>query len=1003
MGSTNAIAKRRKSSRQSRPSLKSNKGENGTGNLHDDSSPPGSDVVKKEEAASFSDSPEEDHGWNHPAELDYFMPHSWNDTQIIHHLIAYSFDIPAKIGPFCHIIGANGVKTVLPGGYRIPLMFLARFQWLSLQLVLMAEDRETEWEEYKFGILHVSRLCKKLLDSAQDALQTRFKYGVDRKWRCPTFDRALVRYKLKWFISKPEEVQSFWEEYGEGEYKDDIVTFAWRGWALKGHHGFSLTLDEIENGITAQQLMQGLKERDGRWYWEVEGSPEEGADAWSLRHAALAAMSPLTVPSLPPKITSCTPLTTAKLSNTPPVPPSTRPYNIPTDQASISPNNNAESQQAPSLPRSNSSVEAEPRSERPHTDMIRIPQSARVEIPAGNEDTTLAAMQRSTSTTGGSLSGVGNVQTERPGKRPGSPLEKETSPKPRRTAKPRRTVKPRRTANDHLPDPEAPPYSPTSLAVPTPREPDVGAPEPTPSHLENLTNPIRPQGDDQRDLHTSGNGTSLSESSQPKFISGQAARPSSVNRNVQIVAASDSSSPNISDDHMAVDSITDANSSQTPTPTRQPKTVALPPLTRSLSTPAALTSKTIYRISRSASTGSNAFPQTSSHNHSSPPPVQATEEYIRTLQQQWQRSRSKSSSEGIAFPSFPAPSTAASTNPRSILRPTLTNADNNARLIDSLMVMFTHEMKKISDEIGQAKEDIVKEFRDQVREIVRAEVREGLAEILQQSGGEGSTGTNRNPVRDDDQIVATVRATIKEGLAGLKSVVDDIVRTSVSEAVGSLTEGVFEVRKLAEESQRRQKELNIAFTQMRAELDALRNGEGVGGGARSVVETTTSNDVNVESAVAPLSLSSHPLGHLLEEPESDEDTDLLGHATVLESFGPGMRTRSYSGTPMSMSPDIILLDQETLERKSVVEDDIPSSVPRSTSPILNDEVIDVKPVMIDGEPCIPDLDGGQPTPLTAFSCPIPARSHRKFKKLGISSSGESISSASFFRENRSAV
>ncbi|KAL0064968.1 hypothetical protein AAF712_008092 [Marasmius tenuissimus] len=529
MGSTNATAKRRKSSRQSRPSLKSNKGENGTGNLHDDTSPPGSDIVKKEEAASFSTSPEEDHGWNHPAELDYFMPHSWNDTQIIDHLIAYSFDIPAKTGqPFCHIIGANGVKTVLPGGYRIPLMFLARFQWLSLQLVLMAEDREAEWEEYKFGILHVSRLCKRLLDSAQQALETRFKYGVDRKWRCPTFDRALVRYKLKWFISKPEEVQSFWEEYGEGEFKDDVVTFAWRGWALKGHRGFSLTLDEIENGITAQQLMQGLKERDGRWYWEVEGSPAEGTDAWSLRHAGLAAMSTLTVSSLPPKVTPCTPLTTSKLSNTPPVPISTRPSNIPTDQVSASSSdNNAKSQQASSLSRSDSFVEAvEPRSKRPYTDMIRIPQSAGVEIPTDHEDATLVAIERSTSTTGASLSGAENVQTKQPGKRPGSPLEKETSPKPRKTA------------NDHLPDPEAPPYSPTYLAVPTPREPDVSVPEPTPLHLGHLTSPIQLQGDNQRDSHTSGNGTSLSELTQPKFTSGQAAWPLPVNENVHIVAAS---------------------------------------------------------------------------------------------------------------------------------------------------------------------------------------------------------------------------------------------------------------------------------------------------------------------------------------------------------------------------------------------------------------------------------------------------------------------------------
>ncbi|KAL0062133.1 hypothetical protein AAF712_010975 [Marasmius tenuissimus] len=829
MGSTNATSKRRKSSRQSRLSLKSNKGENGTGNFHD-LSPPGSDVVKKEEAASFSTSPEEDHGWNHPAELDYFMPHSWSDTQIIHHLIAHSFNIPAKTGqPFCHIISANGVKTVLPGGYRIPLMFLARFQWLSLQLVLMAEDREAEWEDYKFGILHVSRLCKRLLDSAQAALETRFKYGVDRKWRCPTFDRALVRHKLKWFISKPEEVQSFWEEYGEGEFKDDIVTFAWRGWALKGHCGFSLTLNEIENGITAQQLMQGLKERDDRWYWEVEGSPAEGADAWSLRHAALAAMS-TTVLSLPPKIIPGTPLTTSKLLHTPPISTSTRPSNIPTDQVSNSSPNNAELQQAPSLPRSNSSVEAvEPGSNRPYTYTIRIPQSAGVEVPTDNEDANLVAMEHNTTTTSGPPSSVRNIQTQRASKRPGSPLEKVTSPKPRKTA------------NDHLPDPEATPYSPMYLVVPTSCEPGV----PTPSHLGHLTSPIQLR-------------------------------------------------------------ITDADSSQTTIPTRQLKAVALPPLTRSLLSTAASTPGPIHPILWSTSTASNACPQTSSHIHSSPSPIQATHEYLRTLEQQWQQLQSKLGSEGVTFSSLPSPSTSASMSSQSISRPASTNADNNARPID-FSVMFTPVM-----------------------------------------------------------------------------------------------EGVFEeMKKVASESQERHRELISSLAQIRAELEALRNGEGVGG-VRSVVGTATSNDVNMGSAVAPLVLSSHPLAHLLEEPTSDEEDDGFNYGLVPEGLEPGVRARNYSGAPMLMNPDIIILDREILERKPVVEGDMPSSAPRPASPILDDEIIDVKPVIINGEPCIPGLDGGQPTPLTAFSCSVPVR-YRKFKKLGISSSGESISSASSCREKRSAA
>ena len=39
--------------------------------------------------------------------------------------------------------------TYLPRGYRIPLMFVAKFQWESLRLVLTSERPEGEWEEFK--------------------------------------------------------------------------------------------------------------------------------------------------------------------------------------------------------------------------------------------------------------------------------------------------------------------------------------------------------------------------------------------------------------------------------------------------------------------------------------------------------------------------------------------------------------------------------------------------------------------------------------------------------------------------------------------------------------------------------------------------------------------------------------------------------------------------------------------------------------------------------------
>ncbi|KDR77938.1 hypothetical protein GALMADRAFT_1294563 [Galerina marginata CBS 339.88] len=47
----------------------------------------------------------------------------------------------------------------------------------------------------------------------------------------------------------------------------------WARWALKGHKGFILTKEEVQNGITAQEYMRGLGRRaDGVWVWGTEAA-----------------------------------------------------------------------------------------------------------------------------------------------------------------------------------------------------------------------------------------------------------------------------------------------------------------------------------------------------------------------------------------------------------------------------------------------------------------------------------------------------------------------------------------------------------------------------------------------------------------------------------------------------------------------------------------------------------------------------------------------------------
>ncbi|KAJ3713488.1 hypothetical protein DFJ43DRAFT_1105087 [Lentinula guzmanii] len=242
------------------------------------------------------------YGWKHPAELQYYTPEDWSLTKIIFHLIANAFSIPPRAAvrgstPFFVVTGIRGETTRLPIGYRVPLMFLASFQWSSLQLVLTASSRETEWVEYRFSILHVSRLCSTLLNAAQDYVRVSnegISKGMDRKWRCPTFDRALARYRLKWFISSPSQVEEFWHTFQEEVYKKDVIKFDWRRWALKGHRGFMLTDDDISNGVSAEQFISGLKQKNDDWFWETkEGPVSNGIDAWSLRTLALSVSTPM--------------------------------------------------------------------------------------------------------------------------------------------------------------------------------------------------------------------------------------------------------------------------------------------------------------------------------------------------------------------------------------------------------------------------------------------------------------------------------------------------------------------------------------------------------------------------------------------------------------------------------------------------------------------------------------------------------------------------------------
>ncbi|KAJ7131834.1 hypothetical protein C8R43DRAFT_1023995 [Mycena crocata] len=213
--------------------------------------------------------------WRHPDELKYIRSggKTWDDIAIVRFLRANVFGVPPRspttAEPWVLIQCADGTEVTLPRGYRIPLMWVGKYLWTSVKLVLTAHAaiRQREWDSTKFEILHIARLCAELLTKARAQMED--GGAIERSWRCPPFDRAVRRYWYEWLISRDEFVRDFWREFGEEEFQGDVLKLGWGHWVLRGHKGFILTKDEVANGITADQYTEGftVDEETGRFDW----------------------------------------------------------------------------------------------------------------------------------------------------------------------------------------------------------------------------------------------------------------------------------------------------------------------------------------------------------------------------------------------------------------------------------------------------------------------------------------------------------------------------------------------------------------------------------------------------------------------------------------------------------------------------------------------------------------------------------------------------------------
>lgn len=147
----------------------------------------------------------------------------WSDDELLSHLCSKAFTIPPRdyspSAPFVYVRTEDGVVTTLPHGYRIPLMFVARYQWETIFRTLSLQNRR-QWEAGRDELFHLSRLCHALFSKARAKAESS---GMEKGWRCVMFDRLLTRFYKGWPVSSPAKLEAFISHFSSKEYDRDVL------------------------------------------------------------------------------------------------------------------------------------------------------------------------------------------------------------------------------------------------------------------------------------------------------------------------------------------------------------------------------------------------------------------------------------------------------------------------------------------------------------------------------------------------------------------------------------------------------------------------------------------------------------------------------------------------------------------------------------------------------------------------------------------------------------
>ncbi|KAJ7804453.1 hypothetical protein B0H14DRAFT_3486196 [Mycena olivaceomarginata] len=202
--------------------------------------------------------------WLHSGDLEYLPGHlsieTWSDFRIVSFLEEHVISIPpyrdGRSDPLV-VISSSGETTIVPMGYRVPLLWLAKVQWESLKIAVTVHC--SLWDIIKLDLVYISRLTATFLAHAREAGVRAASGQIDKRWRDPMFDRVMTRFFVGWMGCRDVFVEEFYKEFKDEEYKEDVVR---RRWAQKvvcpGIGGFTLTTRELKDGGDAHEFLSGL-------------------------------------------------------------------------------------------------------------------------------------------------------------------------------------------------------------------------------------------------------------------------------------------------------------------------------------------------------------------------------------------------------------------------------------------------------------------------------------------------------------------------------------------------------------------------------------------------------------------------------------------------------------------------------------------------------------------------------------------------------------------------